>query len=460
MTDELEEEHFEEKPFLDHLDDLRMTLLKIIAATVAGGLVCLAVSRQILSILKAPIKRYAVIVSEQAFPLTQGKQPAPSKVTETQQEKPSPAPPHPETRIVVTGPLGGLVMFARDIFLYSRESLAFLNRSKDKVGSPGTDVSQKKPVKSAKAPARESRTRSAKEKKPLPTVWIIETGPAKGFVVVFKTAFLCGLGVTMPLNLLFLAQFIFPALTRKEKKYVKPSLLIAGGLFAIGLLFGYFVTFPLGLRMFLQWNARYGIGNFWKMGEYLSMSTKLLIANGLLFEMPLILTILVRIGIVSVATLKKKRKHAIAIIFILSAVLTPTPDALTMTILAVPMVLMYEACIWVSWFLLKEKRKREEEEGKHESYWEERKRIKRATKVEPEKKEEKPAPPEKPPGKPDQGSPPQDYRESYPYGDQSGAGEKPTEGESGSGASGFDSSPPDDQRSPEEQGGDAGTQGD
>ncbi|MDP2898387.1 MAG: twin-arginine translocase subunit TatC [bacterium] len=415
MTDEREEEHFEEKPFLAHLEDLRMTLFKIIAATLAGAVVCFVLSTKIFSILKAPVRRHATIVSDESVTPPQEKKPPSPDATEDKR----PAP------IIVTGPLGGLVMLARDLVTYSRETLSFLRRHARDLESPHTESSQKK---GPKPPYQSKGKRPAVEKeKARPVVKFIETGPAKGFVVVFKTSFLVGVGLTLPLSLFFLAQFVFPALTRKEKSYVTPSFLIGGGLFAVGVLFGYFITLPLGIKIFLDWNHRYGIANDWRVSEYLSLATKLLIANGVMFEMPLILTILVRLGVLSVAALRRKRKHAIVIILFVAAILTPTVDGLTMMIVAAPMIVMYEACIWVSYLLMRKKARREKEEERKETYWEERKRIKRAAKIEHEKKEEKAKPTEKAAESEGPGSPPQDASEDRQHDDQSGQEKKPEE---------------------------------
>jgi len=381
MTDEFEEEQFEEKPFLEHLEDLRMTLFKIIVVTILGAVVCLAVSKQIFSVLTAPIKRYARIVSVLNPAQTARKPPQQAK-TSPPQERPEPPPnvPSPGTRVIVTGPLGGFLMLARDLVVYSRQALSLLSRYADKRDDP-QGVSGKDSAKPSRSVAEVK-----KEKKPPPAVTIMETGPTKGFVVVVKTSFICGLGATLPLNIFFLAQFVFPALTRKEKRYVTPSFFIGGVLFVMGVLFGYFLTLPLAIRIFVELNSRYQIENVWKMSEYLSTVTKLLIANGVVFEMPLLLIVLVRIGVLSVTTLRRKRRHAIVIMLFIAAILTPM-DAATMFMLAGPMLVMYEACIWVSWILMRKKRQREEEEERRESYWQERRRIGRAEKVKPEEEE-------------------------------------------------------------------------
>ena len=509
MTDELEEEKSEEKPFLEHLEDLRMTLFKIIVATVLGAVVCLALSTKIFGLLKAPIGnspltgKYARIVYGQTPALAPPDAPSETDPAQGHQVKPSALQPQPGTRVVVTGPLGGFIMLARDLFIFSREGLSLLNRPaakkkespppdrptrvsasegiyKDKVrvkwkaSSGATSYSVWRSSSSGSALLMgETKDKSYDDKsaavdatyyywvkaknsdgtstfsssdsgwrKGLPVVRIMETGPTKGFMVVIKTSFLCGLGITLPLNIFFLAQFVLPALTRKEKKYVTPSFFIGGVLFAIGLLFGYILTLPLAIRIFVEINERYGIENVWRMSEYLGTVTKLLIANGIVFEMPLLLIVLVRIGVLSVTTLRKKRRHAVGIILVVAAMLTPM-DAATMFMLAIPMFVMYEACIWISWFLMKKKRQREEEEEQRESYWEERKRVRDAEKIEPDEETGKKPPAEQPPQQDEYGSPPDEYTEDYWRQDDSGPGEPPGESEPRQDDLESDSPPPD-----------------
>lgn len=426
MTDEFEEEQFEEKPFLEHLDDLRMTLFKIIVTTVVGAAVCLALSKQIFAILKAPINRYAVIVPERAATPPPPKATSPTKPPrdQAQQESPSQS---LQPKTIVVGPLGGLVMLARDLVIYSKEAISFLNRYANETESPPKRASDKRPPASSQSGTRGKKKRASPEDEK-PSVRIIVTSPTEGFVTVIKTGFICGLGATLPLNIFFLAQFVFPALTRKEKKYVTPSFFIGGVLFVIGVLFGYLVTLPLAINIFAKLNAAYKFENYWKMSQYLGTVAKLLIANGVIFEMPLLLTILVRIGVVSVGTLQKKRRHALVIMLFVAAALSP-PDPPTMFMLALPMVVMYEACIWASWLLMRKKKRREQEEEEHESYWEERKRIRSAEKVEPEEKEEKQPPTEAPPEHEDYGSSPEESPEDYYPQDESGLDEPPREDE-------------------------------
>jgi sec-independent protein translocase protein TatC len=452
MTDdEFEEEHFEEKPFLEHLEDLRTTLFKIIIATVVGTTVCLAVSKQIFSALTGPIRQYASIVSDQKPSPVATKDKAPAAVKSTRKPKPEQPVTPPPTRIVITGPYAGIFFLAWDAFVCSREALLLFTEGT--LRPPPPEEPKKQPAEPAKASSPKKKKTSPKKEDELVPVRLIVTGPTKGFMLVIKTAFLCGLAGTMPLNIFFLAQFVFPALTRKEKRYVTPSFLIGGVLFVIGLFFGYFITLPLALKIFIQINQRYGLENVWRMSEYLETVTKLLIANGVIFEMPLLLTVLVRIGVLSVRTLKKKRRHAIVAILFVAALLSP-PDPATMFMLAVPMVVMYEACIWASWLLMRKRRKREEEEERRESYWEERKRIRHAAHVEPKEEPKEHTTPEQTAEQGDYGRPPEDYGEEHGHKDQGDEGKWTYEDEDQYNESSDDVFPSEDPEDPYRQDGD------
>ena len=122
-----------------------------------------------------------------------------------------------------------------------------------------------------------------------------------------------------------------------------PIVLLSSFFFIAGALFGYFIVFPWGFKFFLGF-ATETIRPLPSMKEYLGFSAKLLLAFGLVFELPMILTFLARLGIVSVAFLTKNRKYAILLIFVMAAILTP-PDVVTQIMMALPLMFMYELSI-------------------------------------------------------------------------------------------------------------------
>lgn len=169
-----------------------------------------------------------------------------------------------------------------------------------------------------------------------------------GFTLAMKLALYAGIVVACPFLLYFLAQFLLPALTPKEKSLLTPTFMAGVGLFAAGVCLGYFVVIPAGLRFFLDYNQYLGISTRWTVDNYVSFVSHMCLAFGICFELPLVVLVLAKLGIVTYEFLRQKRPYVIVIIFIIAAVITPTTDPLNQSFLAVPMVVLYEACIWIA----------------------------------------------------------------------------------------------------------------
>jgi len=137
--------------------------------------------------------------------------------------------------------------------------------------------------------------------------------------------------------------FIAPGLYHKERRLFLPVIFLSSLFFIGGALFGYYIVFPWGFKFFLGF-ASETIKPLPSMKEYLSFSSKMLLAFGLVFELPLILTFLAKLGIVSVAFLKKQRKYALLLFFTGAAILTP-PDVVTQIMMALPLMILYEISI-------------------------------------------------------------------------------------------------------------------
>jgi len=137
--------------------------------------------------------------------------------------------------------------------------------------------------------------------------------------------------------------FIAPGLYQKEKRMMIPVVILSTLFFVGGSLFGYFIVFPFGFKFFLGF-ASETIRPLPSMKEYLSFSSKLLLAFGLVFELPIVITFLAKLGIVSVEFLKKNRKYALLLFFAGAAILTP-PDVVTQVMMALPMMVLYEVSI-------------------------------------------------------------------------------------------------------------------
>ena len=172
---------------------------------------------------------------------------------------------------------------------------------------------------------------------------LIYTGLPEAFFTFLKVSFLGGLMIASPVIIYQFWMFVAPGLYDREKRLLLPIVFLSTVFFVGGALFGYFIVFPYGFQFFLGF-ATETIRPMPSMKEYLSFSAKLLLAFGLVFELPLVITFLARLGIVSVPFLKKNRKYALLLFFVGAAILTP-PDVVTQIMMALPLMLLYEISI-------------------------------------------------------------------------------------------------------------------
>lgn len=172
---------------------------------------------------------------------------------------------------------------------------------------------------------------------------LIYTHLPEAFFTFLKTALISGILLASPILLYQFWMFVAPGLYDREKRLLIPILLLSTLFFTGGALFGYFIVFPWGFKFFLSF-ATATIRPMPSMKEYLSFASKLLLAFGIVFELPLVITFLAKLGIVSVEFLKKYRKYAILIFFVGAAMLTP-PDVVTQIMMALPLMLLYEISI-------------------------------------------------------------------------------------------------------------------
>lgn len=172
---------------------------------------------------------------------------------------------------------------------------------------------------------------------------LIFTNLPEAFFVYLKTAFLAGIMAASPVILYEFWKFVAPGLYKKERRVLFPVVILCSFFFIGGALFGYFIVFPYGFKFFLGFATEF-IRPLPSMKEYFSFASKLLIAFGVVFEMPLIITLFSRLGLISVEFLKKNRKYAILLFFVGAAILTP-PDVITQIMMAVPLMFLYEISI-------------------------------------------------------------------------------------------------------------------
>ncbi len=183
---------------------------------------------------------------------------------------------------------------------------------------------------------------------------MIFTGLPEAFFIYMKIAFFASLILTSPYTLYQIWKFVSPGLYEKEKKYVFPFVAASSTLFLGGILFGYFFVLPTAFEFFVAFSTDF-LKPMISFREYLSFTMKFLLAFGISFELPVFIFFLTKIGIVNAPLLVRYRRYAILMIFIAAAVLTPSPDAFSQILMAIPLMFLYEISIFVSRYAGKKK---------------------------------------------------------------------------------------------------------
>jgi sec-independent protein translocase protein TatC len=181
---------------------------------------------------------------------------------------------------------------------------------------------------------------------PAQGVNLIFTEVTEMFGTTMKVCLAAGIILAMPFITYQFIMFVRPALTGREKKYLLIIMPWVTIMFLGGVVFGYFVMVPPAVRFFLSFGSDL-VEPLISVGNYISVITRMLLAIGLVFELPVVTTFLARIGIVKPEWLASKRKIVIVLAFIIGAILTP-PDPTTQVLLAVPLIVLYEMSIWLA----------------------------------------------------------------------------------------------------------------
>ena len=178
---------------------------------------------------------------------------------------------------------------------------------------------------------------------------LIFTALQETFLTYLKVSFFAAFFISSPVILIQLWKFIAPGLYNNEKKAIMPYLIVTPILFLLGGMLVYYLIMPLAINFFLSFetssiNSSLPIQLEAKVNEYLSLVMKLIFAFGLSFQLPVVLSLLARVGFIDSIFLKKRRKYVVIIIFIAAAILTP-PDPITQIGLAIPLLILYELSI-------------------------------------------------------------------------------------------------------------------
>ncbi len=304
------------KSFLEHLEDLRWVLMKCAATVAITFMACLLGSPTLVKVMTHPLKKANIHNANSSSAIT---------------------------FLVGTNRIGTFLIDT------NQPSLFGTNRFMEMVPMQiGTNlVFGMKPAADQELP---------------PTVGqgvnLVNLGPASAFMLAFQMAIYGGIALASPFLFYFIGQFVFPALKMNEKKYSYLGLGVGILLFITGVCFCYFLLMPVALKAAVQYSEWMGFqAETWRAEEYVGFVSKFLLGMGLGFEMPVVLLVLVKIGILDYAKLAGFRRYMIVINLILGAVLT-TPEVITQILMAVPLQILYEITIWIAWYCERKEKKK------------------------------------------------------------------------------------------------------
>jgi len=310
------------KTFLEHLEDLRWTIIKSVAALLLAMVVCLGGANRLTALLTNPLAVAAKASNERARTTmiadAEGQQPILRLIWNTNE-------------VDIPWPEGNL----HGIEIKPGEALPVKAVPKPM----GTNI-----VMSFE-PAGEIE--SSVQELPSPKL-VVLGGPIGAFMVGVKVAFFGGIIIAAPFIFFFIGEFVVPALKPVEKKFLKIGLSLGGLLFLLGAAFAYFVIANITINASVTFANWLGFSaEMWNVGDYVSFVCKLIVGVGLGFELPVVLLTLVKIGILDYPKLATMRPYFAVVILVMSAMLTP-PDIISQIMMSVPLFLLYEISVFVA----------------------------------------------------------------------------------------------------------------
>lgn len=355
----------QDKPFLEHLEDLRSVIFRVVITLIVAMLVCFSFQEKLMDVLRRPVEQ--VWMSHLLDKLPQANIDSSVRAVNVDTWERAKAVEHAVlgqdagTREVFYQALGddNLRFHAQSVGLL-RAALALPKDKQEGFVSALTGTEELKAqvealIKTAPSPEIDNRGNLR---------LMSALKPTETFMLSMKLSFFAGIVISFPLLMMFIMQFILPGMHDNEKRVLWPSLAIGFGLFLGGVLFAYYAVLPRALSFFYEWGGKLGVSNDWRIGEYISFATQFTLLFGLSFELPVVVMVLVKLNLLTYEMMARTRSYAIVAIFVAAMILTPTPDALTMTLMAGPMVILYEICIWLAWFDARKARRAEAEEAR------------------------------------------------------------------------------------------------
>ncbi len=279
-----------EMPFLEHLEVFRKTAVRSAVALVAGVLICLPFADHLIAILRAPAEPY---IEKSATDILQ------------------------DSAMQLRIPAASLT----DEALVQKEDGEGYYRVEAEIAAPQT------------------------EKQKLGVIRLQFSEPAAAIKMWLTVSFFGGLLLSLPVLVFIIGSFVMPGVRDVERKVLTRISAFSGGLFLAGIAMGYKITLPLALGLMLRIGGKLGGESIWFYNKYIAFSIQLLLGFGIAFQLPVVILIMGKMGLVDSRQLREKRRHVIVGLLVLAMVLTP-PDVMTQLLMAAPLILLYEFCIW------------------------------------------------------------------------------------------------------------------
>ncbi len=358
-----------EKPFLEHLEDLRVMIFRVVITLLISMIVCFTFQKQLMSVLRRPVDQVWQREMESKLP-QKGDEKVKSEevraVSVANWEKAKDLAhavvaltPEEREELYQLQPDQDLVFHARAALLL--RSVLALPEDKQKEFVEGLKVPDdlKNQVMILTKLGTDAEISNRGNLKMMSAL-----KPTETFMLSMKLSMFAGIILAFPLLLMYILQFVLPGMHAHEKKVLWPAMAIGFGLFLAGVFFAYYEVLPRALTFFHEWSGGLGVSNDWRIGEYISFATTFTLLFGVSFELPVVVMVFVKLGLLTYETMSRTRAYAILAIVVAAALLTPTPDVMTMSLMAAPMLILYELCIWLAWFDRRKNRKAEAEEAR------------------------------------------------------------------------------------------------
>lgn len=191
---------------------------------------------------------------------------------------------------------------------------------------------------------------------------IVNIEMAGQFISHIKVSLILGLIVSSPYVFWEIWRFIKPALHKKEQKHAKGAVFYTSLLFIIGIIFGYYLITPLSVHFLSSYNVSTEIANTIKLNSYIGTVTSVTFASGIIFELPIAVLFLSKIGLITPQFMRKYRRHAYVLLLIISAIITP-PDVFSQILVCLPLIILYEISVFISRYVIKKRKKENESEN-------------------------------------------------------------------------------------------------